>query len=67
MNKKISDFSGLLTTTALNTKIEEFENKILDVSGLVKKQDYIAKISGIETSDYIKFASKILETEIKEK
>ena len=33
-----------MTTTILNTTIVEFENKILDVSGLLKKTDYNAKI-----------------------
>ena len=49
MDKKIPDVSGLLTTTVLNTKIIEVENKIHDVTGLVKKKtDYDAKISDIE-------------------
>ena len=57
-----------MTTTVLNTKIE---NKILDVSGLVKKADHNAKILNIEakcftTSDCDKFKSKILETKIKQ-
>ena len=30
----------LVTITVLNIKIAEFENIILDVSGLVKKTDY---------------------------
>ena len=53
-----------------NTKFLEFENKIPDTSGLVKKTDYDAKISDIEVkyftiSDYNKFTSKILETKSK--
>ena len=39
MDKKIPDVSGLLTTTVLNTKIIEVENKIHDVTGLVKKKN----------------------------
>ena len=39
------------------TRISEVENKISDVSGLVKKRDYDSKMSDIETkyvttSDY---------------
>ena len=34
--------SGLVTTTILNTKLEQAENKISDVNGLVKKTDYNA-------------------------
>ena len=53
-----------------NTKFLEFENKIPDTSGLVKKTDYDAKISDIQVkyftiSDYNKFTSKILETKSK--
>ena len=55
--KKIPDVSDLATATALNTKIGEVENRILDVSGVVKST---AKISDIEkksfsTFDYNKF------------
>ena len=38
-----------MTTAVLNTKIGEVENKIPDVSGLVRKTDYNAKIKDIET------------------
>ena len=31
-----------MTTTILNTKLEQAENKISDVNGLVKKTDYNA-------------------------
>ena len=46
-----------MTTAVLNTKIGEVENKIPTVSDLVKKTDYNAEISDIETkyfttSDY---------------
>ena len=37
-----------MTTTVLNTKISEVENKIHSVSGLVKKTDYDAKMKDIE-------------------
>lgn len=33
--KKIHGGSGFVTTTALNTEITEFENKIPDANGLV--------------------------------
>ena len=33
--KKLSDVSGLVTATVINTKIAEAENKIPGVSGLV--------------------------------
>ena len=38
-----------MTTAVLNAKIGEVENKIPDVSGLVRKTDYNAKIKHIET------------------
>ena len=52
--------NGLVTTSVLNKRIGEVESKIPDISGLVKKTDYNAKISDIETkyftnSDYNKF------------
>ena len=55
--KKIPDVSDLATTTVLNTKIGEVENRILVVSGVVKSN---AKLSDIEkksfsTFDYNKF------------
>ena len=33
--KKIADTSSLVTTTVMNTKISEVDNKILDTSSLV--------------------------------
>ena len=61
-----------MTTTVINTKIGEVENKIPGVKSLVKKLDYNAKISGIgakyfTTPEYNRFTSEILETKIKEK
>ena len=38
-----------MTTTVLNTKIGEAENKIPDFSGLVKKTDCDGKISDIRS------------------
>ena len=35
LKKKTKHTNDLATTTVLNTKINEFENKILDASGLV--------------------------------
>ena len=63
LNMKISKVDdkihGLVTTTVFNTKIEEVENKIQDVSGLVKKPNDNTKISNIQlkystTSDYLR-------------
>ena len=61
-----------MTTTVLNTKIKEVENKMPVLSDLVKKTDYGAKISEIEgkyftTSDYNNFTSDILEAKTKQK
>ena len=60
-----------MTTTVLSTKIGEVENKIPEVSCLVKKANYDNEISDIEakyftTSHDRKFRSEILETKIKE-
>ena len=67
----MSDISSLVIATVPNTKTVEVENKIPDVSGLVKKTDFNPKISDIErkyftTSDYNKFASKIIAAKIKQ-
>ena len=43
-NKKISDISGSVTATVLNTKLSEIENKIPFVSDLDKKIDNNSKI-----------------------
>ena len=57
----------------MNTKISEVENKIHDVSGLVKKTGYDAKILVIEkkyftTFDYNKLTKKKkLDAKIKQK
>ena len=65
---KMPSITGLATTAAFNA----VENKIPDVSNLVKKTDYDAKISGIEskhliTSDYNKFTNEVIDNKIKEK
>ena len=38
--KKISDISGLVTTTVLNAKISEVENKIPDNSKYITTQEF---------------------------
>ena len=60
-----------MTTTTCNTKISEVKKKILIVSDLVKKTDYVAKISEIDekyvtTSDYNKFLKEIFDARIKQ-
>ena len=44
-----------MTTTILNTNNREVENEISDVTGLVKKTDYNAKISDIEGKYFTTF------------
>ena len=61
-----------MTTTVIDTKIKEVDNKISDPSRLVKKTYYDAKILEIQgkcfnTSAYNKFMSDILDTKIKQK
>ena len=46
--KKILDTSGLVTTTVLDTKISEVENKIPDTSGLVTTTVLNTKISEVD-------------------
>ena len=55
-----------MTESVLKTKISEVENKIISVSGLVKKTDYDAKIKDIERK-YNKFTSDVLDVKIKQK
>ena len=66
--KKISVASDLVINNVCDTKIKEVENKMLDVSDLVKKANNF-KISDIEikyiTSDYNKFTSSIPDVKIK--
>ena len=59
-----------MTATILNTKIKVVDSKIPDLSGLVRKTDYDAKISEIEgkyftTSSYNKLTSNIVDVKIK--
>ena len=59
-----------MTTTVFDTNIGEVEIKIPDVSGLVKKTNYNARISDIEkkyltTSDNNRFTSGILDAKMK--
>ena len=62
--------SGLGTTTVLNTKIEA-KNEIPGLTSIVKKKYHDAKseIAGkyINSSDYYKFTSDILDAKIKQK
>ena len=51
--KKIPDASSLVTKSALTV----FENKILEVSSLVKKTGYnklVTKVNNIDTTDFVK-------------
>ena len=64
IDKKVLDISGFMATTVLNTKIVKVEKA--DVSELVKKTDYDAKIKDIEgkcftSADYHRFRSDILD------
>ena len=64
---KVSSITGLATAAALTAVM----NKIPDVSNLVKKTDYYAKISDNESkyfiiSEYSKFTNEIID-EIKPK
>ena len=59
-----------MTATILNTKIKVVDSKILDLSGLVRKTDYDAKISEIDgkyftTSSYNKLTGNIVDVKIK--
>ena len=61
-----------MTTAVFNKKIGEVRNKIPDVSGLVMKTVYDAKILDIKKkyfiiADYNKFTSNILNAKIKQK
>ena len=61
-----------MTTTVLDTKIEESHNEIYNTSVLVNKTDYDAKILEIQekyftTADYNKFTSDILDAKMKKK
>ena len=64
---KIPDVSGLVTTTIFDTKNKGADNKIPDLSTLVKKTDYKAKIEGkyFTTFVYKKVSSEILNAKMK--
>ena len=55
--KKIPDVSSLVTTTVLNTKISEVENKILNTSSLVTTTVLNTKIGEVDNkiSDHAKY------------
>ena len=72
LRNKIPNVSGLAAAVVLIKKIEEVENKTPDVSKLVSKTDYDAKISQImgkylNTADCNKFSKSIFDAKIKEK
>ena len=66
---KINEIKGEIPSTvgvATNTALNVVDNKIPDVSNLIKKTDYDAKISDIEsknftTSDRNKFTNNVLD------
>ena len=51
--KKISDGSGFVTSTVLNTEITEFENKIPDANGLVTTTVVDIKFAKVRTKSQI--------------
>ena len=60
-----------MTTNVLNTKISEVKIEICNVSGLVEKADYDAKMLDVErkdiiTPDYNKFMSDRLDARVKQ-
>ena len=62
----------MLTAAVVNTKIGNVDNKIPDVSKLVKKVNCGAKIKDIQgkyftTTDYNKFMNDILDSKTKTK
>ena len=68
---KIPYTSELVNINFLNTEIGEVGKKLPDISGLLKKTDYNAKISDIElkyftASYYNRFTDKIRDTKLKE-
>ena len=60
---KIAERSGLVTTTAFNTKLSEVESKIPSISGDVKIKDIKGKY--FTTANYNKFTSDIRDVKIK--
>ena len=69
VKKEIPLINDLATT---NTALTTVENKILNVSDLVKNADYDAKISEMEkkyftTSEYNKFTSNTFDAKLTQK
>ena len=69
VKKEIPLINDLATT---NTALTTVENKILNVSDLVKNADYDAKISEMEkkyftTSEYNKFTSNTFDAKLAQK
>ena len=69
VKKEIPLINDLVTT---NTALTTVENKILNVSDLVKNADYDAKISEMEkkyftTSEYNKFTSNTFDAKLTQK
>ena len=69
VKKEIPLINDLATT---NTALTTVENKILNVSDLVKNSDYDAKISEMEkkyftTSEYNKFTSNTFDAKLTQK
>ena len=75
LNTRINDAKGeipSITNLARKAALTTLENKIPNVSDLVKKADYDGKISEMlkkyfNTSDYNRFASNIRDTKITQK
>ena len=72
LNINKSDITNLTTKAYLNAKSTETENKILNSSALVKKTDYITKITDIENkildaNDFDTKFKKINGTETRQK
>ena len=70
--KYLTGYTKYITGLATTVVVNAVENKITNVSNLLKKVDYGAKILYIEakyctTSDYNKFTYEILDSKIKEK
>ena len=74
---KISDTSGLVTTTVLNTKISEVENKIPNTSGLVTTTVLNTKSNEVEnkspdhakyitTQEFIQLTAEIFAARLKQ-
>ena len=69
LNINKSDITNLTTKAYLNAKSAETENKILNSSALVKKTDYITKITDIENKilDANDFETKLKKKQMVQK